>query len=92
MDNYKDYPISVSEQRAADEHDAALWTPRDLLLSMLRDIDNGTKAPTDIVLCYAEGENEGGYMRAGKSPNLHISHIEIAKHRIIQDMFAGTRA
>lgn len=91
MDSYKDYPVTVGEQRAANNNELRDWSPRDLLICMLRDIDSGLRNPTDVVLCYAEGEAEGGYMRAGQNPETHISHLEIAKHRIIDDMFSKTR-
>jgi hypothetical protein len=40
-DDYSEHPISLAEARADKAKDAALWKPRDAVLSVLRDIDSG---------------------------------------------------
>ncbi len=41
MDDYKDHPKSVTELRSDKTDKASDWTPRDVLIAMLRKIDSG---------------------------------------------------
>ena len=50
MPDYKDHPHSVSELRSEKTNDAADWTPRDVLIAALRDIDSGNQEPTCLVV------------------------------------------
>lgn len=58
-DEYKNHPKSITELRAEKEADASKWTPRDALISVLRDIDNGTASPDALVICYHEKIEDG---------------------------------
>ena len=59
-ENFSDVPKSLSEARADKERNAALWTPRDALVSLLREIDSGNKDIEKIVICYTELHPNGG--------------------------------
>jgi len=60
MDDYSNAPESITEIRADKASNAALWTPRDALISLLRDIDQGNIKPDAIVICVRElGEGPG---------------------------------
>lgn len=59
-ENFADAPKSLNEARADKEQNAALWTPRDALVSLLREIDNGKVNPEKIVICYTELHSNGG--------------------------------
>ena len=50
MIDYTDHPPSVSEIRCEKTNDAADWTPRDVLIAALRDIDEGKQEPTCLVV------------------------------------------
>ena len=50
MTDYKDHPPSVTELRSEKTNDAADWTPRDALITALRDIDSGRQEPTCLVI------------------------------------------
>lgn len=52
-DNYKDHPKSITEIKANKERDGSLWTPRDALINILRDIDEGRKID-NLVICFSE--------------------------------------
>lgn len=71
MNNYSDAPQSITEIRATREHSGRLWTPRDVLIATLRDIDSGEINPTDLAVCYVETDKEGkeasGHFAAYKS-------------------------
>lgn len=57
-DNYKDAPVSLGEVRASKAQSAALWAPREALVSMLRKIDGGLNVDL-IVICYREKADDG---------------------------------
>lgn len=48
--DYRDEPVSVTEYRAIKSADAADWTPRDVLVSVLRDLDKGIVKIEDVVV------------------------------------------
>ncbi len=50
MTNYKEHPPSVTELRSDKTNDAADWTPRDVLITALRDIDSGNQEPTCLIV------------------------------------------
>lgn len=51
--NFKNHPESIAERKSEKTMDAADWTPRDALISMLRRIDNGEKVD-ELIICFAE--------------------------------------
>ena len=69
MKSFKDVPLTIGELRTQKTPDCKLWSPRDLLVSLLRDIDSGNVTVTDLVVCYARDENHGRYIRAGITPH-----------------------
>lgn len=74
-DDFAGYPVSVSEARADREDDCRLWSPRDALISVLRDIDEGKVAP-DALICVYRQRGEDGIMTthfAAASPDIHTS-------------------
>lgn len=59
MDDFSQYPESLGERRSAEESNGALWTPRDALIAMLRDIDSGRISPDALIVCYREAIGTG---------------------------------
>lgn len=55
--NYKNHPVSLGEIKSEKSHDSEHWTPRECLISMLREIDNGFN-PETLVICLTY-KNEG---------------------------------
>jgi len=53
-DKYTNYPESLTEATAHKSADAAKWTPRDVLICALRDIDDGKMSPTCLIVGCAE--------------------------------------
>ena len=53
-DNFSDYPKSLAERRADGDADASKWSPRDVLISLLREMDRGDISPDEIVVCYRQ--------------------------------------
>lgn len=73
-DNFKDFPRSVAEITAGRAHRGDLWTPRDALISLLREIDNGEKNPTDMVIAYQQPSK--------KREGAHSTHLVASCHSI----------
>lgn len=53
-DTFKEVPISVAERRAAKEANASLWSPRDVLLQALRELDTGEIKPEALIIVWRE--------------------------------------
>lgn len=51
-DNFSNAPFSINELKATKHSSASHWGPRDVLVSMLREIDNGRVNPDALVLIY----------------------------------------
>lgn len=49
-DNFADHPLSIAEIRADKSQNATDWTPRDVLIELLRDIDSGAIAPDALIV------------------------------------------
>jgi hypothetical protein len=65
-ENFADYPQSIAELRSDKTDAASDWTPRDLLIAMLRDIDAGKIDLDGMVLVYRKRcETPGKTHRAG---------------------------
>ena len=56
--DFSQHPKSITEMRAEREEDAKIWTPRDALISALRDLDEGT-IQTDTLLVMWKHDNNG---------------------------------
>lgn len=59
-DDFANAPRSVTEIRAEREHDARKWTPRDVLINLLRDIDNGMKIDACVIF-YRHVRDDGAF-------------------------------
>ena len=59
MDDFKDHPISISERQALKTEDPRKWSARDVLISVLRDIDSGKVNPKALVVGFYEELPDG---------------------------------
>lgn len=53
---YEDCPITIGELRSDRSESATDWSPRELLISLLRGIDAGTLDPESMVVAFSCGE------------------------------------
>lgn len=60
MDNFAGHPTSITEAKAEKASDGALWTPRDALISALRDLDEGKFNPSLLAIVALEPKPEHG--------------------------------
>lgn len=87
-ENFANHPISIAQARAERAENGALWTPRDALIDMLRDLDSGKLAVEDICIVHRSRDPEGGFnirfSIAGPSPRaMIVGMLEWAKTTII---------
>jgi hypothetical protein len=82
-ETFADYPLTIGEAKSDKTRDGADWTPRDALISVLRDIDDGKVDLTGVVICMHF--REGGCSFAQATPSLihSLGIIERAKHIIL---------
>lgn len=67
MDDFSKAPVSVGEIRSDKAGDGQLWTPREVLIKMLRMIDTGEASPDILVVAYGEivdGKRQGHFWQS----------------------------
>jgi len=78
-DEYRDYPKSLGEVKSAKSMDSADWTPRECLINMLREIDNGLNVDLLIIsLRYKDGDKSR--FRFSQSSNSGIDSVGLLHH------------
>lgn len=56
--SYENYPTSLNARRAQNSNDGSHWTPRDILIQTLREIDAGDIAPNTMVIAWSSPIND----------------------------------
>lgn len=71
-EDFADYPTSVSEAKGCQSFNATDWVPRDALINMLRDIDDGTIKPIAAIAIICDEDENGviGTRFSNAGPNL----------------------
>jgi hypothetical protein len=86
--NFSNYPRSINEVRSDKSGEAADWSPRECLIAMLREIDEGNIAPEYVVIAWAgrgtTADNTVGDYAAGKDYRLGIAALFSALSRRTQ--------
>lgn len=82
-EDFSKYPKSIGEARAEASDLAKDWTPREALISMLRDIDSGKLQTDAIVICFRRPNGEKpGFVVASPDPLVTLGLLERTKFRI----------
>lgn len=81
-DNFKDYPKSVSELRA-DNGNLDPLTPRDILVSLLRAIDNGELETSSLVIAYLDKETYYHFRESTTAQSIAIALYTMGLHRVL---------
>ena len=66
-DDFSKHPVSIGEIKSDKAGDGGLWTPRDVLVKMLRTNDSGEVVPDVLVVAYGElknGKREGHFWQS----------------------------
>lgn len=85
MNDFKGYPKTLGEVRSDMTSDSKDWSPRECLISLLREIDEGTLSPDQVIVIthYDETEETEDWTRvtfSGKLPTLtRLGMVEMAK-------------
>lgn len=92
--SFADEPMSLTERRARQENNAALQTPRDAIIDMLRRIDREELELKVVVIAYRavgskHGHTLGGYSSASSSLEETLGTIEAAKLEMFYDQRNG---
>lgn len=82
-------PINLAERRAIQADDSTLWTPLDAARALVRDLESGEKAPTQLVVHMWTPDPDGGrrhnYVAAGLTYETHLTLLVIAQQRLISE-------
>jgi hypothetical protein len=93
MDNFANHPKSISEIKAQKEGDGAMWSPRDALIEMLREIDSGNLDVKSMIIAYETAPDEGRsytcFSSACPSPLIALGLLVRAAHRVNVCMSVG---
>lgn len=70
MDNFANHPQSLSEIKSDKSWNPQDWTPRDALISALRDIDSGKINPDSLIIIYNNKDDleHARFFNATKGP------------------------
>lgn len=56
--SYADAPRSFLEARSEKLADSSVWTPRDALISVLRQLDAGEMVPRELIVVWTEEQGD----------------------------------
>lgn len=71
MSEYADHPVSITEAKAERTQACDVWTPRDALINLLREIDRGEADVDALVIAYRQAAEDGQRTRFTMAcPNL----------------------
>lgn len=79
--------VSLNAERAAQNNDGSLVSPREALLDMLRLIDTGEVAPDTLVISFLTTEDgllSHGFLNASTDAISSISALEMTRHKILR--------
>lgn len=81
MDDFRDMPATIGEVRSDRSGTASDWSPRDLLVSLLRDIDSGkVNLDAAIVIWLEKDEKFPRYRIASKNPVITLGMLQATIH------------
>ncbi len=88
-DSFADHPETIGERRAERaDGNAIAWTPRDALISLLRDMDADRITPAGLFIAFFEepapGSTRTGFRNATRSPIEAMGLIEMGRQRFWQ--------
>ena len=68
-EDFRDHPVSLSEVRSLRDGDPGVWSPRDVIIHLLREIDSGNIELDHVFIAYgseADGVPNMGFVQGGK--------------------------
>lgn len=83
--NFADYPVSITEARATSCSDT---TPRDALISVLREIDSGNLDIRRLAVVYIDTNEFLSYSIAAEGTFQAVGLLAAGQHAILEDTSA----
>lgn len=87
--NFATYPKSLSAVRAEKSEAACDWTPKDVLIELLRQIDKGEINPDSLIIVFRDtkenGDRETGLSYCGKDNYGTLGMLHVAMNWITRD-------
>jgi hypothetical protein len=87
MSEFANAPQTITELRADRECDGSKWTPRDALISVLRDIDSGKAKVDTVFIAYREMDGDKCFSRFTTAfpDTVHtaLGVVEMAKAKVL---------
>ena len=87
--NFAEAPTSISELRSGKTGSSSDWTPKDILIAMLRRIDRGEIDLHRLVLCYSHSPDDKentevvGFRSSGKGALTNLGLLDFVKYQMI---------
>lgn len=87
--SFAGHPVSLAEVKANKSCNSAAWTPRDVLIAALREIDEGHINPDALLVAYSTVDTEepgvtsSGYWVSSPNKLLTLGMIENTKHSML---------
>lgn len=63
-ESFADHPTTIGEVRSTRSQSAADWSPRDLLVKLLREHDSGEHVLEQLVVCFEDADASVGFWNA----------------------------
>lgn len=86
-EEFAGHPKSVGEVRAERDGDCSKWTPREMLLAMLRDIDEGADIDA-MIICYrqtVDGVQRGRFQQAAQDGLVTLGLLSATAINLVRD-------
>ena len=88
--DFTSYPQSITELRAAQTNQGRDWTPKDVLIDALRDVDAGHVKPKLLMVFWLEEKEDSaghtmGYAISSPCKLQTIATLELVKQRYLDD-------
>jgi len=86
MDDFSEHPPTLGEIRSEKSERACDWTPREALISLLREIDAGRVIMDALVISYREPTTDGigrtRFVCSSQDPLISLGLLTRAAYRI----------
>ncbi len=86
-ESFSNHPKSIAEIKSDKSRNAADWTPRDVLIDALRQIDSGEINADALIVVMREkkgpGETDTRWAMAGPDTHTSLGLLEYAQFRIM---------
>lgn len=92
IENFADHPESIAERRSEIAKKGSAWTPRDVLIHLLRQIDKGEINIETLVVCFQAINDDNmrcapDWLQASPTAAHTIGVLEVCKYSMMETMY-----